>query len=131
VTASDRRPVPLLDLKAQHARVRAEIDEAVVRVLASGAWIGGEDVRLLEREFADYCGAAHACAVANGTDALHVALRAYGVSPGDEVVTVANTFIATGEAILLAGARPVFVDVDPATHTMDPAKLEAAITPRT
>jgi dTDP-4-amino-4,6-dideoxygalactose transaminase len=131
VSASDRRPVPLLDLKAQHARVRAEIDEAVVRVLASGAWIGGEDVRLLEREFADYCGAAHACAVANGTDALHVALRAYGVSPGDEVVTVANTFIATGEAILLAGARPVFVDVDPATHTMDPAKLEAAITPRT
>jgi dTDP-4-amino-4,6-dideoxygalactose transaminase len=131
VSATDRRPVPLLDLKAQHARVRAEIDEAVVRVLASGAWIGGEDVRLLEREFADYCGAAHACAAANGTDALHVALRAYGVAPGDEVVTVANTFIATGEAILLAGARPVFVDVDPATHTMDPAKLEAAITPRT
>ena len=69
--------------------------------------------------------------MANGTDALHLALRAYGVGPGDEVVTVANTFIATGEAILLAGARPVFVDVEPATHTMDPAKLEAAITPRT
>ena len=86
-------------------------------------------MRLLEREFADYCGAAHACAVANGTDALQLALRAYGIGPGDEVVTVANTFIATGEAILLVGARPVFVDVDPATHTMDPARLEAAITP--
>ena len=128
---ADTHPIPLIDLKTQLAQIRAEIDEAVLRVLGSGAWIQGEDVRLLEREFADYCGAAHACAVANGTDALHVALRAYGVGPGDEVATVANTFIATGEAILLAGAKPVFVDVDPASHTMDPAKLEAAITPRT
>jgi len=128
---SDARPVPLLDLKAQLARIRPEVDEAVDRVLSSTAWVQGEDVRLLEREFAAFCGAAHACAVANGTDALHLALRAYGVGPGDEVVTVANTFIATGEAILLAGARPVFVDVEPLTHTMDPAKVEAAITPRT
>jgi dTDP-4-amino-4,6-dideoxygalactose transaminase len=128
---TDTRSIPLIDLKTQLGRIRAEVDEAVLRVLGSGAWIQGEDVRLLEREFADYCGAAHACAVANGTDALHVALRAYGVGPGDEVVTVANTFIATGEAILLAGARPVFVDVDPATHTMDASRLEAAITPRT
>jgi dTDP-4-amino-4,6-dideoxygalactose transaminase len=127
---SDARPVPLLDLKAQLARIRPEVDEAVDRVLSSTAWVQGE-VRLLEREFAAFCGAAHACAVANGTDALHLALRAYGVGPGDEVVTVANTFIATGEAILLAGARPVFVDVEPLTHTMDPAKVEAAITPRT
>ena len=127
----DTRPVPLLDLKAQLARVRPEVDEVVGRVLSSTAWVQGEDVRLLEREFAAFCGAAHACAVANGTDALHLALRAYGVGPGDEVVTVANTFIATGEAILLAGARPVFVDVEPLTHTMDPAKVEAAITPRT
>jgi dTDP-4-amino-4,6-dideoxygalactose transaminase len=130
-TVTDTRPIPLIDLRTQLGTIRAEIDEAVLRVLGSGAWIQGEDVRLLEREFADYCGAAHACAVANGTDALHVALRAYGVGPGDEVVTVANTFIATGEAILLAGAKPAFVDVDPATHTMDPSKLEAAITPRT
>jgi dTDP-4-amino-4,6-dideoxygalactose transaminase len=130
-TVTDTRPIPLIDLRTQLGTIRAEIDEAVLRVLGNGAWIQGEDVRLLEREFADYCGAAHACAVANGTDALHVALRAYGVGPGDEVVTVANTFIATGEAILLAGAKPVFVDVDPATHTMDPSKLEAAITPRT
>src|SRR5512139_201694 len=128
---SDPRPVPLLDLKAQLARIRPEVDEAVDRVLSSTAWVQGEDVRLLEREFAAFCGAAHACAVANGTDALHLALRAYGVGPGDEVVTVANTFIATGEAILLAGARPAFVDVEPLTHTMDPAKVEAAITPRT
>ncbi len=128
---SETRPVPIIDLKAQLARIRPEIDEAVARVLSSTAYVQGEDVRLLEREFAAFCGAAHACAVANGTDALHLALRAYGVGPGDEVVTVANTFIATGEAILLAGARPVFVDVDPDTHTMDPGKLEAALTPRT
>jgi dTDP-4-amino-4,6-dideoxygalactose transaminase len=128
---NDTRSIPIIDLKAQLARIRPEIDEAVARVLSSTAYVQGEDVRLLEREFAEFCGAAHACAVANGTDALHLALRAYGIGPGDEVVTVANTFIATGEAILLVGAKPVFVDVEPATHTMDPAKLEAAITPRT
>jgi dTDP-4-amino-4,6-dideoxygalactose transaminase len=88
-------------------------------------------VGLFEREFADFCGAAHGCAVANGTDALHLSLRAYGIGPGDEVITVANTFIATGEAILLVGAKPVFVDVDDSTFTMDPSRLEAAITPRT
>jgi dTDP-4-amino-4,6-dideoxygalactose transaminase len=128
---TDTRTIPIIDLKAQLARIRPEIDEAVARVLSSTAYVQGEEVRLLEREFAAFCGAAHACAVANGTDALHLALRAYGVSPEDEVVTVANTFIATGEAVLLVGARPVFVDVEPATHTMDPEKLEAAITART
>ena len=127
----DARPIPIVDLKAQLARIHPEVREAVERVLSSAAYVQGEDVRLLEREFAGFCGAAHACAVANGTDALQLALRAYGVGPGDEVVTVANTFIATGEAILLVGAKPRFVDVDPATHTMDPAKLEAAITSRT
>jgi dTDP-4-amino-4,6-dideoxygalactose transaminase len=121
----------MVDLKAQLARIRPEIDEAVSRVLASTQFVHGEDVRLLEREFAGFCGVAHACAVANGTDALHLALRAHGIGPGDEVVTVANTFIATGEAILLAGAKPVFVDVAADTFTMDPARLEAAITPRT
>lgn len=128
---TDTRSIPIIDLKAQLARIRPEIEEAVARVLSSTAYVQGEDVRLLEREFAEFCGAGHACAVANGTDALHLALRAYGIGPGDEVVTVADTFIATGEAILLVGAKPVFVDVDPATHTMDPARLEAAITPRT
>ena len=128
---NDTRPIPIIDLSAQLARIRPEIDEAVARVLTSTAFVGGPDVGELEREFAAFCGAGHACAVANGTDALQLALRAYGVGAGDEVVTVANTFIATGEAILLAGGRPVFVDVDEATHTMDPARLEAAITART
>jgi dTDP-4-amino-4,6-dideoxygalactose transaminase len=123
--------VPILDLRAQYARIRAEIDEAVARVVASGAYIKGEDCRCFEEEFARYCGASEAVGVANGTDALVLALRALGVGPGDEVVTVADTFIATGEAILLNGARPVFVDVDPKTHTLDPSLLERAITSRT
>jgi dTDP-4-amino-4,6-dideoxygalactose transaminase len=131
LAVSDTRPIPIIDLAAQLARIRAEIDEAVERVLDSTAFVGGPDVRELEREFAAFCGAADACAVANGTDALQLALRAHGVRAGDEVVTVADTFIGTVEAILLAGARPVLVDVDEATHTMDPARLEAAITPRT
>jgi len=128
---SEPRSIPMVDLKAQYARIRSEIDAAVAGVLESTAFIKGEDCGLLEKEFAAYCGAGHACGVANGTDALILALRAYGVGRGDDVVTVANTFIATGEAILLNGARPVFVDVDPATYTMDAAKLEAALTART
>lgn len=128
---NDTRAVPMLDLRAQLQRIRPEVDEAVERVIASTQFIQGEDCRRLEEEFAAYCGASHACAVANGTDALILALRAYGVGPGDEVVTVANTFIATGEAILLNGATPVFVDVDPATFTMDASQVEKAITPRT
>jgi dTDP-4-amino-4,6-dideoxygalactose transaminase len=124
-------PVPIVDLRAQYLRIREAVDAAVARVVASTQFIGGEECRLFEAEFAAFCGARHAVGVANGTDALTVALRAYGVGPGDEVVTVANTFIATGEAILLNGARPVFVDVDEASFTMDPAGLEAAISPRT
>jgi dTDP-4-amino-4,6-dideoxygalactose transaminase len=128
---SSPRPIPIIDLKAQFATIRQELEDAVGRVLASGGYIGGAEVAEFEREFAAFCGASHACAVGNGTDALQLALRAYGVSPGDEVITVSNTFIATGEAILLAGARPVFVDVDETTHTMDPARVEQAITPLT
>lgn len=124
-------PVPMVDLVAQHARVRGEIEAALARVVESGRFIGGEQCSALEAEFAAYCGVAHACGVANGTDALTLALRAWDVGPGDEVVTVANTFIATGEAILLCGARPVFVDVDPETFTMDPGRLERALTGRT
>jgi dTDP-4-amino-4,6-dideoxygalactose transaminase len=123
--------IPMVDLRAQYLRIQADVDAALARVVASTQFIGGEECRLFEQEFAAYCGAAHAVGVANGTDALAIALRAYGVGPGDEVVTVANTFIATGEAILLNGARPVFVDVDEASFTMDPAGLERAITPRT
>src|SRR5919109_397265 len=123
--------VPMADLGAQYRSVRGEIDEAVARVIQSTRFIGGEECAAFEAEFAAYCGVAHACGVGNGTDALTLALRAFDVGPGDEVVTVANTFIGTGEAILLCGARPVFVDVDPETYTMDPGLAERAITART
>jgi dTDP-4-amino-4,6-dideoxygalactose transaminase len=123
--------IPMVDLKAQYARIKTEVDAAMAAVVASSQFIKGEDCTRLEEEFAAYCGVKHAVGVANGTDSLTICLRAYGIGPGDEVVTVANTFIATGEAILLNGAKPVFVDVDPESFTMDPAKLEAAITKRT
>jgi dTDP-4-amino-4,6-dideoxygalactose transaminase len=126
-----RSRVPMVDLRAQYERIRAEVDAALRSVVDSAQFIHGPDCALFEQEFAAFCGVAHACGVANGTDALTLALKALGVGTGDDVVTVANTFIATGEAILLCGARPVFVDVDAATHTMDPGRLEAAITPRT
>src|SRR5262245_48782844 len=125
---SETLGIPMVDLAAQYQRIGGEIDAAMERVLTSTQFVHGEDCRLFEAEFAAFCGTSHACGVANGTDALTLALRAYGVGPGDEVVTVANTFIATGEAILLNGARPVFVDVDPVTFTMDPRRLEDAIT---
>jgi len=121
----------MVDLGAQYRRIKPAIDAAIARVVDSGHFIKGEDCARFEAEFAAWCGAGHAAGVANGTDALTLALKAFGVGPEDEVVTVSNTFIATGEAILLNGARPVFVDVDPATFTMDPAQLEAAITPQT
>jgi dTDP-4-amino-4,6-dideoxygalactose transaminase len=123
--------IPMVDLRAQHARIRSEVDAALSRVVESAHFIQGDECGAFEGEFAAYCGASHACGVANGTDALTIALRAYGVGPGDEVITVANTFIGTGEAILLNGAKPVFVDVDAGTFTMDPALVERAITPRT
>jgi dTDP-4-amino-4,6-dideoxygalactose transaminase len=125
------RPIPMIDLKAQLEALRPEIHAAIDRVLSSTAFVFGPDITELEREYADFCGVSDACAVANGTDALHLSLRAYGIGPGDEVVTVANTFIATGEAILLTGATPVFVDVEDDTYTMDPGQLGEAITSRT
>ena len=109
----------MVDLGAQYRRIKPEVDAAIARVIDAGHFIKGEDCTLFEAEFAAWCGAGHAVGVANGTDALILALRAYGVGPGDEVVTVANTFIATGEAILLNGARPVFVDVEAASFTME------------
>ncbi|HET7291900.1 MAG TPA: DegT/DnrJ/EryC1/StrS family aminotransferase [Vicinamibacteria bacterium] len=121
----------MLDLRAQYRALKAEIDPAIRRVVESGQFVGGPDCRAFEEEFAAHCGVRHAVGVANGTDALTLALRALGVGPGDDVVTVANTFIATGEAILLNGARPVFVDVDEASFTLEPTLLERAITPRT
>jgi dTDP-4-amino-4,6-dideoxygalactose transaminase len=121
----------MVDLRAQLDRIRSDVEAAVKGVLDRTRFIGGEECARFEREFAAFCGAGFACGVANGTDALTLALRAYGVGPGDEVVTVANTFIATGEAVLLNGARPVFVDVEERTFTMDPSLLEGALTPRT
>jgi dTDP-4-amino-4,6-dideoxygalactose transaminase len=121
----------MVDLGAQYRRIKPRIDAAVARVVESGQFVRGEDCRLFETEFAAWCGAGDAAGVANGTDALTLALKAFGVGPEDEVITVSNTFIATGEAILLNGARPVFIDVDPDTFTMDPRLLESAITPQT
>jgi dTDP-4-amino-4,6-dideoxygalactose transaminase len=123
--------IPFLDLKAQYEGIRTELEPAVLRVLASGQYVLGSEVEAFEREFAAYCGAAQAIAVNTGTSALHLALLAAGVGPGDEVVTVPFTFVATASAICYTGARPVFVDVEPRTFTMDAGSLEAAITPRT
>ena len=123
--------IPMVDLKAQYLRIKDEIDAAMARVVDTTAFIKGPDCGAFEKEFAAFCGVEACVGVANGTDALIYALRAYGVGPGDEVVTVANTFIATGEAILLNGAIPVFVDVDEVTYTLDPGKLAAAITSKT
>jgi dTDP-4-amino-4,6-dideoxygalactose transaminase len=123
--------IPFLDLKAQYQSIKAEIDEAVLKVLGSGRYVLGEEVAGFEREFAAYCGTRHAIAVNTGTSALHLALLAAGIGPGDEVITVPFTFVATAAAICYAGARPVFVDVEPTTLTMDPAKIDAAVTPRT
>lgn len=124
--------VPFLDLKAQYAQIRDEVRAAILKVVDSGAYVGaGPEGKPFEAEFAAYCGAKDAAGVNSGTTALHLALLAAGIGPGDEVITVAATFVATTAAVLYAGARPVFVDVDPATWTMDPARIEAAITPRT
>jgi dTDP-4-amino-4,6-dideoxygalactose transaminase len=123
--------VPLVDLKAQYESIRREIDPAVLRVLGSGSFVQGGEVRLFEQEFAAYSGARHTVAVNSGTSALHLALLAAGVGPGHEVITVAHTFVATVAAILYAGATPVLVDIDPETFTIDVERIEAAITPRT
>ena len=125
------KTVQMVDLHAQYSRIKNEIDAAMSRVVETTAFIKGPDCTAFEKEFAAFCGVEACVGVANGTDALIYALRAYGVGPGDEVVTVANTFIATGEAILLNGAIPVFVDVDDLSYTLDPSKLAAAITGKT
>jgi dTDP-4-amino-4,6-dideoxygalactose transaminase len=121
----------MIDLQAQYRGLKAELDAALQRVVDSARFVGGGDCGAFEEEFAAYCGVRHAVGVGNGTDALTIVLRALGIRSGDDVVTVANTFIATGEAILLNGARPVFVDVEESSYTLDPGKLERAITPRT
>lgn len=116
--------VPFLDLKAQYLSLKTEIDEALQSVIASTAFAGGPFVAGFEKAFAEYCGCQEAIGVGSGTEALWMSLLALGVGPGDEVITVPNTFIATAEAISFCGATPVFVDVDPHTYNMDPNKLE-------
>ena len=123
--------IPFLDLKAPHVELRPEIDAAIARVLDSGWYILGPEVEAFEAEFAGYCHADHAIGLANGLDALHLALRAMDVGPGDEVIVPSNTYIATWLAVSQCGAVPVPVEPDPATHNIDPARIEAAITPRT
>jgi dTDP-4-amino-4,6-dideoxygalactose transaminase len=126
-----RRVVPYLDLKAQYRSIKSEIDKAVAGVLESGQFVLGPEVAAFEREFASYVGAAEAVAVSSGTSALHLALVAAGIGPGDEVITVSSTFVATVSAVVYTGARPVLVDIDPVTCTLDPQQVERVITPRT
>jgi dTDP-4-amino-4,6-dideoxygalactose transaminase len=123
--------IPFLDLAAEYHELKTEIDSAVARVLESGQFVGGPEVTALEEEFAGYCGAKHGVAVNSGTSALHLALLAAGIQPGDEVITVPFTFYASVATIGYTGAMPVYVDIDPATFNIDPSKIEAAITART
>ena len=123
--------VPFVDLQLVNTALESELVDVFTRVLRSSSFVLGAEVAAFEQAFATYVGTSHCVAVSNGTAALQLALAALGIGPGDEVVTVAHTFIATAEAISAVGARPVFVDIDPVFYTMDPALLEAAITPHT
>ena len=123
--------IPFLDLKAQYQKIKDEVDVEIQNVVDSCAFINGPAVKKFNKNFAEYCGVNFAVGVGNGTDAIFLALKAIGISPGDEVITAPNTFIATTEAISLTGARPVFVDIHPATYNIDVTKIEAAITGKT
>lgn len=123
--------IPMVDLQAQYRALQGEIDAAMAGVVRAAQFVLGPEVHALEREIAGYCGVRHALSVASGTDALHLALRAAEIGAGDEVITTPFTFIATAGAISQTGARPVFVDIDRATFNLDPALVEAALTPRT
>ncbi|MBI2952725.1 MAG: DegT/DnrJ/EryC1/StrS family aminotransferase [Chloroflexi bacterium] len=123
--------IPFGELKSQYAAIKSEIDEAIQTVLEGGWFVLGENVERLEMEFADYCGAKYAVGVGSGTEALHLALLACGVQPGDEVITVPNTAVPTASAISFAGAIPSLADIDPASCNMDPNWLESAITSKT
>lgn len=120
-----------IDLSAQYAVLKADIDAGIARVLAHGKYILGPEVTELEEKLAIFAGAKHCITVANGTDALQIAQMAFGIGPGDEVITPGFTYIATAETVALLGAKPIYVDVCPKTYNIDPLKLEASITPRT
>lgn len=123
--------VPFLDLRAAYLELKPEIDAAVTRVLESGRYVLGEEVEAFESEWASYCQADYSIGVANGLDALHLALRAMDVKPGDEIIVPSNTYIATWLAVSQCGAIPVPVEPDERTYNIDPSRIEAAITPRT
>ena len=125
------REIPILDLVQQHQSLSAELLQEIAAVLESGHFILGPNVVAFEEEFARYLGIERAIGLNSGTDALHLALRALDIGPGDEVITSTFSFIATAEAISIVGARPVFVDIDPRTYAIDPRCIEEAITPRT
>lgn len=123
--------VPLLDLNAQFRTIEPEVREAIDKVITSGRFILGPEVAGFEQEVAAYCRVPYAVGCASGTDALVLAVRALGIGPGDEVVTPAYSFLASASCVALCGAKPVFCDIEPDTYNLDPAQLEAAITPRT
>jgi dTDP-4-amino-4,6-dideoxygalactose transaminase len=123
--------IPLVGLFDQYQTIKSEIDAAIENIITKSAFIGGEEVRRFESEFAAFCEARACVGVGNGTDALYLTLRALGIGPGDEVITVAHTFIATSEAISMTGASPIFIDITEDTMLMNPALIEPAITPRT
>jgi len=123
--------IPFVDLKAQYESIKEEIDKAIADVIASSAFIGGPYVKEFETAFAAFCGARYCIGVGNGTDAIFLTLKAMGIGRGDEVITAANSFIATSEAITMSGARVVFVDIRPDTYSIDAQKIEAKITKRT
>ena len=123
--------IPFLDLRAQYRQIKPEIDVAIARVVDSAQFVLGPEVGAFEERFAAYCGTTYCIALNSGTSALHLGLLAAGIGPGDEVITVSMTFVATTAAILYCGAKPVFVDIDRYTWTMDPNLVEAAVTPRT
>jgi UDP-2-acetamido-2-deoxy-ribo-hexuluronate aminotransferase len=126
-----KKMIKFCDLKAQQDRIKDQIDAGIQRVLAHGQYILGPEVAELEEKLAAYTGAKHCITVANGTDALQIAQMAVDVTHGDEVITPGFTYIATAETVAVLGAKPVYVDIEPRTYTLDPALLEAAITPRT
>jgi UDP-2-acetamido-2-deoxy-ribo-hexuluronate aminotransferase len=123
--------VPFIDLKSQYKALKSSIDSRIQKVLESGAYIGGPEVAELEKKLAEHTGTKHCLAVASGTDALLMPLMALGIGPGDEVITTAFSFIATAETIVLSGATPVYIDIDPKTFNIDTTKIEAAITSKT
>src|SRR5262252_11071632 len=124
---ASRMTIPILDLKAQYASIRNEIQAAVNSVLENQHFILGPEVKALEKEIADYCGTKYAVGVASGTDALILGLKACGIGPGDKVIVPSFTFIATADAVSALGAKPVFVDIEPDTFNLDPSLIEPLI----